>query len=213
MNMVKKVFLAALLFAGFNTSFSQRIPPTYGRQYPSTYSSPQQEDTIKGFKKENLYIGGSLGLGFASGQFSIGANPEVGYSVRQWLDLGLMVNLNYSSYNGNYYNLPYNTHVFNYGAGVYARAYPLKFLFVQLQPEENWTSYSYSNNAQNSKTINALSLIGGIGYSQREIGRSGYYIMLGLDFLRNTGSPYLDITNSPIPIIRAGFNFYLHPRH
>ncbi|MBV9961895.1 MAG: hypothetical protein JO072_06570, partial [Parafilimonas sp.] len=51
----------------------------------------------KGFKKENVFLGGSISLGFGSGSFAIGANPEIGYSLAQWIDAGLAFNLNYSS--------------------------------------------------------------------------------------------------------------------
>src|ERR1700760_2813377 len=59
-----------------------------------TYSD---EGPATGFSKENLFLGGSLGLGFGSYNFDIGVNPEIGYSLNRWLDVGAVVNFNYSS--------------------------------------------------------------------------------------------------------------------
>jgi hypothetical protein len=35
--------------------------------------------------------------------------------------------------------------------------------------------------------------------------------MIGLDLMRDPNSPYRDYNNAAIPIIRAGFDFYLRP--
>ena len=170
-----------------------------------------------GFRKDNIFIGGSISLGFGSGSFGIGATPEVGYSFSQWLDGGLVFNLNYNSQKYDYnYDYLYDGKVssFNYGAGVFLRAYPVHFLFLQIQPEQNWIVYkdkSYIYNVSGKTTVNATSLIGGVGYSQRIIGQSNFYTMLGIDLLNNINSPYRDAYGGAIPIIRAGFNFYLHP--
>jgi hypothetical protein len=164
----------------------------------------------KGFKKENVFLGGSISLGFGSGSFGIGANPEVGYSLSNWLDGGLVFNINYLSQNDYYYNVKYSS--FNYGGGVFVRAYPVSFLFVQLQPEQNWITYSNKyNSLVNKSTVSAASLIGGIGYGQRIVGQGSYFFMLGLDLLSNQNSPYVDGYGHAVPIIRGGFDVYLHP--
>ncbi|MFL9485364.1 hypothetical protein ACI6Q2_21460 [Chitinophagaceae bacterium LWZ2-11] len=204
---MKRILLGLVLLVSGFTGYSQRIPPTY-QSGPPTYHA-NDESPKKGFDLSKMYVGGSLGLGFGTGQFSIGANPEVGYSVTNWFDAGLMFNINYTSLNGNYYG-GVDQKSFNYGVGAYGRVYPLPFLFLQVQPEENWVSYSFNGTgAPGNYTTNAFSFIGGVGYSQRVVGQSGYYIMLGMDLLRNPGSPYLDYYNTPLPIVRAGFTFYL----
>jgi len=43
------------------------------------------------------------------------------------------------------------------------------------------------------------------------VGQSSFYTMLGIDLLNETYSPYRDYNGAAIPIIRAGFNFYLKP--
>ena len=53
------------------------------------YNDDNNNGENKGFKKENVFLGGALSLGFGSGSFAVGANPEIGYSVAQWLDAGV----------------------------------------------------------------------------------------------------------------------------
>ena len=176
-----------------------------------------KDDGPTGFKKENVFLGGSISLGFGSGSFGIGANPEVGYSLSQWLDAGLVFNINYVSQKYDYnYDYSYDEQVssFNYGGGVFVRAYPIHFLFLQIQPEQNWITYtdkSYSYNVTAHTTVTATSLLGGIGYSQRIVGQSSFYTMIGIDLLDNINSPYRDAYGGAIPIIRGGFNIYLRP--
>lgn len=179
------------------------------------YNNDNADD--KGFKKENVFLGGSISLGFGSGSFGIGANPEIGYSFAQWLDGGVVLNINYNSqkiYDINTGNYSDRISSLDYGAGIFARVYPVHFLFMQLQPEENWITYSdknYQNGLNGKLHVNATSLIGGIGYSQRVIGEGNYFFMIGLDLLNNANSPYQDGYGHAQPIIRGGFDIYLHP--
>ena len=170
-----------------------------------------------GFKKQNVFLGGSISLGFGSGSFAIGANPEVGYSLSQWLDGGVVFNINYSSQN---YDIDYNgsydekVSIFNYGGGVFLRVYPIHFLFLQLQPEINWISYndkSIAYSIASKTTVHATSLLGGIGYGQRIVGQSSFFTMIGIDLLNDINSPYRDAYGGAYPIIRAGFDVYLRP--
>jgi hypothetical protein len=167
-----------------------------------------------GFKKENVFLGGSLSLGFGSGTFAIGGNPEIGYSIAQWLDGGLVFNINYYSQTlYNYYpGQDLKSTSFNYGGGIFLRGYPVPFLFLQLQPEHNWISYTDKFNDQTQKnTYSANSLLASIGYGQRIVGQGSYFFSIGLDLLTNKYSPYLDGYGHPYPIIRGGFDIYLKP--
>ena len=201
--MMKKIFLF----------FTLLLLVTIAKAQQNDY----REEENGGFKKENVFLGGSISLGFGSGSFGIGANPEIGYSLSQWLDAGLVFNINYNSQK--YYDLYTGAYIdkvssFNYGAGVFLRAYPIHFLFLQLQPEENWIVYkdkSYVNDITGKTTVNSTSLIGGIGYTDRVIGQGSYFFMIGLDLLNNINSPYRDGYNNAIPIIRGGFDVYLRP--
>lgn len=171
-----------------------------------------------GFKQENIFIGGGASLGGGFGQFSVGLSPEVGYSIAQWLDAGIGLNIIYSSIAANTFYNPTNVkqRQWNYGGGPFVRAYPVNFLFVQGQFEENWTKVTIKDgNVTYRQTVNAPSLITGIGYTQRQVGQGSYYIMVGLDLLKKPYSPYVSENNAgqlvANPIVRVGFNFYLKP--
>jgi hypothetical protein len=180
---------------------------TYSDEGPST-----------GFSKENLFLGGSLGLGFGSYNFDIGVNPEIGYTLNRWLDVGAVVNFNYSSIKADpsgFYNPDIGSKQYTYGGGVFGRAYVLPFLFLTAQPEFNWTSVTQNDQyaGVNYKyNANAPSLLLGIGYGRRVVGQSGFYIALLFDAISNVNSPYNDVYGHPLPVIRAGFDFYLHKR-
>ncbi len=188
------------------------ITGIFAQQTPPTYTSDEGE---KGFKKENIFIGGGITLGFASNTFQIGASPEIGYSVAQWLDAGLGLNFNYASQSADpYYNGNVRYRNFNYGGGPFVRLFPLRFLFAQAQLEENWIKVNakdYNTGISGENTYKSTSFIAGVGYTQRIVGQSSFYTMIGIDLMRDPNSPYRDYNNAAIPIIRAGFNFYLRP--
>ena len=198
---MKKIILSLLVLASLKSLHAQDM-------YNDDYSEN------KGFKKENIFLGGSLSLGFGSGSFAVGGNPEIGYSIAQWLDGGLVFNINYYSQTlYNYYpGQDLKSTSFNYGGGIFLRGYPVPFLFLQLQPEHNWISYTEKFNDQTQKnTYSANSLLASIGYGQRVVGRGSYFFSIGLDLLTNKYSPYLDGYGHPYPIIRGGFDIYLKP--
>jgi hypothetical protein len=207
--MIRKVVIAICLGMTVWTGFAQQHMPnrvnTYSDEGPGT-----------GFRKENLFLGGSLGLGFGSYDFNVGVSPEIGYSLNRWLDAGVLVNFNYNSIRadpGYVYNNNTRYRNFNYGGGVFARAYPLPFLFFTVQPEFNWISSNQKNMTDGSTytyNANAPSLLLGIGYGQRVVGQGSFYIALMFDAISNVNSPYNDINGHPLPVIRAGFDFYLH---
>ncbi len=171
-----------------------------------------------GFRQENIFIGGGASLGGGFGQFSFGLSPEIGYSIAKWLDAGIGLNIIYTSVAANTFYNPTSTKLrqWNYGGGPFVRVYPINFLFVQGQFEENWTKVTVKDgNITYRQTVNASSLIAGIGYTQREVGMGSYYIMVGLDLLKNPYSPYVGENDAgqlvANPIVRVGFNFYLKP--
>jgi hypothetical protein len=198
------LFGAAVMFV--SSLLAQMKPPTY---------SGGGDDGVKGFNKENIFVGGSLGLGYADQAFSVGGNPEIGYSLAKWLDAGVVVNINYYSQQADpylVYNQDIRTRQLTYGAGVFARVYPVNFLFVQIQPEQNWVHYNqtYFGNGSITQTgtVQAFSLIAGIGYSRRIVGQFGSFLMVGVDLADNLYSPYRE-NGVAIPIVRAGIDVYL----
>lgn len=181
----------------------------------NTYSD---EGNGNGFLKQNLFVGGSLGLGFAGDQFTIGVNPEVGYSLTRWLDAGVVLNFNYISVTADptgYYNPDLNEKEFIYGGGVFGRAFFLPFLFATVQPEINWTHDTQKYEAygtQYTYNVNAPSLLCGLGYAHRMVGDGTFYLAVMFDVLGNQNSPYNDPYGHPLPVIRAGFDLFVHRR-
>lgn len=204
MKKVKLFILSCIIIS--SVSAQRNIPPTY------TVPVPEK----KGFNINKMFIGGSLALGFSSYSFNIGGTPEIGYSLTNWLDAGLTINLNYNSMRADpYYNNNIRQRSFNYGGGPFVRVYPMPFLFLQGQLETNWIKYNYLNvntNQSSSLTTNSNSILAGIGYAQRVIGQSSFYTAILIDLNTDIYSPYRDYNNSALPIFRAGFTFYLHER-
>lgn len=181
-----------------------------------------KEKTESKFKKENLFTGGGINLSFSNYVTVMGASPVLGYSINKWLDAGIVFNFNYSSDRHATY---YNPYTFTYfysddklkqtilGPGVFIRAYPVKFLFVQVQGEENFMSQKLIP-ADGSATLrdkfSAGSLLLGAGYcSGREgTGSLFYYFSIMADVAKNSNSPYVEqLSNGKVnilPIIRAG---------
>ncbi len=173
------------------------------------FAQDEEEEKKGGFKKENMFIGTALNLGFSSGVFQLGANPEIGYSITKWLDAGISTNINYTSFRFT----GYSDRVFNYGAGTFARIWPVKFLFLSALPEYNFITITrkYTSGSPSIKEkFNAGSLLLGAGYGNRIVGQSYSYFAIMFDAMNNTNSPYRDSENRALPIFRAGFAVYLN---
>lgn len=198
---MKKYLLLALLSTHFITAFSQK-----------------KDSEIQGFDVNKMFIGGNIILGYGGGssssQFTIGANPEIGYSIYKNLDLGLAFNVvNQSgSYYDNYYyaNVKYNA--FQFGAGVFARIHITDGIFLHAQPEFNNIKYTGStDNASVTVTpekISSNSFLVGIGYGTRDIGNGNFFTLILIDLQNNRNSPYRNYAGQIIPQIRGGFNIY-----
>jgi hypothetical protein len=184
----------------------------------------EEEGEKKGFKKENLFTGGSVTVSFFNKQTVLGANPMFGYKLTNWLDGGLAFNF---LYNGARDYSQFNDKIRQtvWGPGAFMRIYPANFLFIQGQFEHNFIKqkYIYPNNGLPSETFktSANSLLLGAGIAQgRERGSSTfYYISVLFDVLKNINSPYVNVNFNPnnpseqrvdmAPIIRAGLNIGL----
>ena len=187
----------------------------------TTLFSQYNDDEDEGvrFKKENIFLGGGIGLGLGgwSGGFNIGANPEIGYSVASWLDAGISTNINYFSFRAEVNN-GIRQRSLNYGGGVFTRLYPFRGFFVQALPEYNWikTSLKDMNQFGSGETFKitqqAPSLLLGVGYGTRNVGQSNFFTVIMSDVGDNMSSPYIDSYRSKLPIFRTGFNIYLRPK-
>ncbi|MCW3073557.1 MAG: hypothetical protein JWP69_626 [Flaviaesturariibacter sp.] len=177
-----------------------------------TIAAVAQEDSIRrGFKKENLFTGGSVSLSLGNGSFLAGVNPVLGYSLTKWVDAGIAINYTYASYR-DYTVLNDKLRQSIYGGGVFTRIFPVRFLFAQGQLEHNFIRYKYlPPNGGNTELLkqSATSLLVGAGYTTGRFpgssGSYGYFAVL-FDALKDENSPYRDGQNRAIPIIRAGIN-------
>ena len=203
---MKKLLIAGLLVMGACQSFAQ----------------DETEERKGGFKKDHLFTGGGLTLSFSNYTTVLGATPVLGYSINKWIDAGIVFNVNYASdRHVTYYNPSTGFYYFSddklrqtiLGPGAFVKFYPLKFLFIQAQGEQNFITqkFIYDNGAPTEKiSVSAPSLLVGAGYaSGREgVGDLYYYISIMLDVARDKNSPYVEQTASgninPLPIIRAG---------
>ena len=182
-----------------------------------------QDDEEKGFKKENLFTGGSVTVSFFSGTTILGANPIFGYKLANFADAGVVLNYIYSGQR-DYLEFDDKVKQNVYGGGLFARLYPVNFLFVQGQFEHNFISLRYvpatSNYQPYKETVDANSLLVGGGYCQgRQAGSNTfYYVSVLFDVLKNENSPYVDVVYDQVtgrrsiravPLIRAGINIGL----
>lgn len=180
------------------------------------HAQKREEEEKHGFRKDKLFTGGSVSLSFFNRSFLAGVSPVFGYSLTRWADLGLAGNFNYTSYR-DYYVVDDKLKQTIYGGGVFARLFPVRFLFVQGQLEHNWISLKYEavpntgyQNAKAHADANSLLLGAGLASGRDPEGGNPYgFFSISWDVLKETNSPYTDGANNAIPIIRAGLNIPL----
>ena len=68
----------------------------------NVFAQSRNDDEPRFLKKENVFVGGSIALGYTGGtntsSFVIGANPEIGYTFSEFIDLGFAFNTIFNSY-------------------------------------------------------------------------------------------------------------------
>ncbi len=199
---MKRIIIFWVLVSGFLTSMAQD-------------EKIETAEKKSGFKKENLFVGGDITIGFGNSYTALGASPYFGYSLNKYVDVAGSFNFNYTSQRD---YIVYGDKVRQtlYGPGAFVRIYPLKFLFAQAQFEHNFIKVKYlpANNSgyiPSTDKIDANSLLVGAGWAggRSEDNKSFYYISISWDLLRNKNSPYVDGLGRAIPIIRAGYNIAL----
>jgi len=168
----------------------------------------------KGFKKENLFTGGSISLAFYNNTFLIGGSPVFGYSLTNWIDAGLVANYNYTSYRD--YNYVFNDKLKQtvFGGGAFAKIYPVKFLFLQSQFESNKINNKliFSNGISEKSSKSANSFLVGGGYTTGRMKDDKgifFYLSVLFDISNNIYSPYTDSYGRTIPIFRGGIQIPL----
>lgn len=185
------------------------------------YTSQAQEEERSGderkggFKKENLFVGGDITLGFSNVYTALGASPYFGYSINKYLDVAASFNYIYTSQR-DYFVYGDKVRQTQYGPGAFVRVFPFRFVFAQVQYEHNFIKVKYlpANNSgyvPSTDRVDANSLLVGAGYAggRDEYNKSFYYFSISWDILRNSNSPYVDGLRRAVPIIRAGYNIAL----
>jgi hypothetical protein len=168
------------------------------------------------FKKENIFVGGTVNVGFGNLTTSLGLSPFVGYSLNKYVDVAVSANLNYISQR-DYLYIGDRVRQMLYGPGAFIRLFPARFLFAQAQYEFNMMRTRYipalgSSLSNETYTIDAHSILVGAGISNGKnfpYQKSYYYFSVLWDVGKSNNSPYIDNLNRPVPIIRAGYNIAL----
>jgi hypothetical protein len=196
---MKKLVITAMLAALICTAFAQE------EEEPS-------EEKTGGFKKEYLFSGGDINLSFFSGVTVLGASPQLGYSVANWLDAGVLFGYTYTSERDPYNNDKYRQTII--GPGAFVRLFPINFLFVTAQFEHNFITQKYlpaSGINPWKYNVDANSLLIGAGYTSGRNYRNSpyYYFSVSVDVINNKNSPYTDQFNNLLPVVVAGFNIPL----
>ena len=188
---------------------------TYGQEEEMKTVKEKESQSEGWFKKDHLFTGGDITLGFSSGTTALGASPYFGYSINKYLDVAASFNFTYTSQR-DYVAYGDKARLTQYGPGAFVRIYPFKFVFAQAQYEHNFIRFKYFavQNSGYSDTLqhfNSNSLLVGAGYAggRGDGNNSFYYISVSWDLLKDKNSPYVDGLGRAIPIIRAGYNIAL----
>lgn len=181
----------------------------------------QDDDEIeKGFKKENLFTGGTLNVSFGNQFTALGISPFFGYSVNRFVDVAASLGVNYISQRDiTGYNVNDKLRQTIYGPGAFIRLFPVNFLFAQAQYEFNLIKYKYipppgSGQPTEKYNYDAHSFLVGPGFAsgRNKENKSYYYITVMWDLGNALYSPYKERTNNgvrAVPIYRAGYNIAL----
>jgi hypothetical protein len=188
---------------------------SYGQDEPVEMKTAKAEKEEGWFKKDHLFTGGDLTLGFSNTTTTLGASPYFGYSINKYLDVAVSFNFNYTSQR-DYFFRGDKARQTLYGPGAFVRIYPFKFIFAQAQFEHNFIRLKYipanlSGYQQEIQHIDANSFLVGAGYAggRSDDNNSFYYFSVSWDLIRDKNSPYVDGLGRSVPIIRAGYNIAL----
>lgn len=171
-------------------------------------SAQDKEENKGGWKKDHLFIGTGLNLGFSNG-FIIGLNPEIGYSINKIIDAGIATNITYVTQRSQVANN--SIRYLAIGAGPFVRIWPIRSIFIGGQYEYNkiTVSQKIGGTVTDKTKATASSILVGAGYGTRMIGQSQFYTSIMIDALSNVNSPYRDQYGRVLPVFRTGFIFYL----
>ena len=159
-----------------------------------------EEEPKRGFDKEKLFFGGNFGLSFGSYTL-INVSPQAGYRFNKHVAAGAGINFIYTS--SKYFGFRENYGVA--GLNIFGRFYPIEQIFIQAQPEMNYTWGKQKYDGGNEVKLDGKfvpSLLAGAGVAI-PMGRNGaFLIMVQYDVIQNSRSPY-----GNNPFFSVGFNF------
>lgn len=205
----RSIGLIFIVFFICNSLSAQYEDDTYHDQ---NYARPNNFTSYGSDENANrLLIGGSIALGVGSGNFQIGAAPEVVYTLTNQLQAGISINFNYQNYSNNNDDQQtyYRQRSMNIGGGPMLRFFPTSQFFLQSQFEENYINENLKNgDASYTRHTTANSLLIGGGYAVRTSGGC-FFTQILFDVLQDPDSPYRDENNHVIPVIRAGVSFFI----
>lgn len=201
---MKKIIIALALVNLTHVAFCQK-------------ESEGDEETKKGFKKENLFLGGSGTLSFFNGATIIGGNPYFGYSINRFLDAGIVANFTYA---GQREFSGAKIRQFVYGPGAFLRVFPVKMIFLHAGVEHNIITQKYIYpsgsgfpNERDKFNSNSVLLGGGYTGGRQGVGSFFYYFSIMVDVTKERNSPYTEVLQDgsvrSIPIIRGGIQIPL----
>jgi hypothetical protein len=178
----------------------------------NTFSQDEEEQEEKrGFKKENLFTGGSVSISFGNNTTILGANPVLGYRIADFIDAGIAINYLYGSVR---YPGGDKVRQHTYGGGIFTRLFPINFLFGQAQFEHNFMAAKYisggSTVAKANTSVNSMLVGGGIAQGRVSGFNDGFvYFSILFDVSGNENSPYTDYAGKARPLYRVGMNIPL----
>jgi len=153
----------------------------------------EEEVPDKKFDPNNLFFGGSLGLSFGTYTL-VNVTPQVGYRFNRYLAAGAGINFIYSSAHYQNYIPEYREEYGVVGLNIFGRVFPIQYIFLQLQPEVNytWGNLKFYDGTEEQKLKGKFipSLLGGLGGMIPTGARGGFFIMAQYDLLQETRNPY-----------------------
>jgi hypothetical protein len=206
MKSVKIVAVLLMLTTFASAQDRDRYSPNNDNSNPQ-YPTPAYtyQPATKGFSVQKIFVGGDLGFGFGSYNTYVDVSPLAGYRFNKWLAAGVKLNFNFASQKS-YTDPTQNESYTILGGGVFGRIYPLRWLYLQVEPEYN----VYSANIKSSGTVLAsethdvVSLLIGGGYVQQISSKAAITFGIMYDVLQNEYSPYYGI-----PVFQGGININL----
>ncbi len=166
----------------------------------SSQKQKPQPASGSSFDRNRMVLGGSFGMVFGD-YTSINVAPQVGYRINDYFTLGTGISYNYYKYDYDFIDDVSQNYL---GLNIYARANPVRYISLQVQPEGY---YSWGNYGDGSKFVPCLLLGGGVVIPAGN--RGGISAMIYYDVIqyKSDGINYSPYGNQIVYSIGYTFNF------